>query len=116
MVSILGVLALGVMVLCICLPFAATAIQLFRLVWFLTGEKRERGKRPRFTGLVLAMLFSSLAATEILHVEPFLSLRYLNPVPPEHRDAFVIGMLVLALVAWISGGLPWKIARRRPEG
>ncbi len=114
--SILGVLALGALVLCMCIPFAATAIQLFRLVWFLTGEKKERGKRPRFTGLVLAMLFSSLAATEVLDVEPFLSLRYLNPVLPEHRDAFVIGMLVLALVAWISGGLLWKIVRRRPEG
>lgn len=111
--SILDVLALCALVLWICLPFAATAIQLLRLLWFWTGAKADRGRRPRFTGLVLAMFFSSLAATEILHVEPFLTLRYLNPVPPGHRAAFMIGVLVIALAAWIWGGLLWRIPRRR---
>lgn len=69
----------------ICLPFAATAVQLIRLLWFITGDKETHGARPRFTGLVLAMFFSSLAATELLSVEPFLTLSHLNPVPQEHR-------------------------------
>ena len=108
MMSIYGLLALGALTLAICLPFAATAVQLIRLLWFITGDKETRGARPRFTGLVLAMFFSSLAATELLSVEPFPTLSHLNPVPQEHRVEFMIAMLALALVGWIWGGAIWK--------
>lgn len=108
MMSIYGLLALGALTLAIFLPFAATAVQLIRLLWFITGDKETRGARPRFTGLVLAMFFSSLAATELPSVEPFLTLSHLNPVPQEHRVEFMIAMLALALVGWIWGGAIWK--------
>ena len=116
MMSIYGFLALGALALAICVPFAATAIQLIRLLWFITGDKETRGARPRFTGLVLAMFFSSLAATELLSVEPFLTLSHLNPVPQQHRVEFMIGMLALALAGWIWGGAIWNRPRRQSGG
>jgi len=116
MISIYDLLALGALALAVCLPFAATAIQLIRWLWFITGENETRGQRPRFTGLVLAMFFSSLAATELLFVEP-----HLNPVPPQHREEFMVAMLALALAGWIWGGsirnrVQDAIRRRRQSG
>ncbi|MGB3436601.1 hypothetical protein [Achromobacter sp.] len=121
MISIYDLLALGALALAVCLPFAATAIQLMRWLWFITGENETRGQRPRFTGLVLAMFFSSLAATELLFVEPFLTLSHLNPVPPQHREEFMVAMLALALAGWIWGGsirnrVQDAIRRRRQSG
>lgn len=116
MISIYDLLAFGALALAICVPFAATAIQLIRLLWFVTGEKETRGTRPRFTGPVLAMFFSSLAATELLSVEPFLTLSVLNPVPQQHRVEFMIAMLALALAGWIWGGAIWNRPRRQSGG
>ncbi|CAB3928410.1 hypothetical protein [Achromobacter anxifer] len=121
MISIFDILALGALVLAIWVPFAAAAIQLARLIWFITGDKETRGRRPRFTGLVVAMFFSALAATELLSVEPFPTLSYLNPVPQQYRVEFMVAMLALALAGWIWGGsirnrVQDAIRRRRQPG
>ena len=85
-------------------PLFAVTIQLIRFIhWFVWADKGARGERPHFTGPVLALIFSSLAASDFVGYEPFLTLSVLNPVPIEARAYFTVAMLALAVWCWAYG-------------
>lgn len=96
--------ALIVLLLAVVAPLCAVAIQLIRFIhWFAWADKDTRGERPHFTGPVLALFFSTLAASDFMGFEPFLTLSALNPVPVEHRAYLLVAMLALAVWCWAYG-------------
>ena len=84
--------ALFVLLLAVAIPLATLVVQLFRLMqWMSRGNDPTRGDRPHFTGPVLALLFSTLAASAY----------------------FTVTMLVLAVLSWAyAGGLKDRLLRR----
>ena len=57
------IVALLVLQLALVVPLVAVVIQLLRLFhWRFRADPQTRGERPHFTGPVLALLFSALAA------------------------------------------------------
>ncbi|WP_313621597.1 hypothetical protein [Achromobacter sp.] len=99
------ILALLVLQLALAIPLFAVVIQLLRwLHWCFLAERASRGERPRFTGPVLALVFSTLAATDFLSFEPFVTLSALNPIPESARAYFTVAMLALAVWCWAYSG------------
>ncbi|OAE54649.1 hypothetical protein DBL07_08695 [Achromobacter mucicolens] len=99
------ILALLVLQLALLIPLVAVAIQLARWIhWRFIATPESRGERPRFTGPVLALLFSTLAATDFIGFEPFPTLSRLNPVPEAARAYFTVAMLALAVWCWAYAG------------
>ncbi len=99
------ILALLVLQLALVIPLIAVAIQLLRwLHWCFLAHPQSRGERPQFTGPVLALVFSTLAATDFLSFEPFVTLSRLNPVPESARAYFTVAMLALAVWCWAYAG------------
>ncbi|MGY6270567.1 hypothetical protein ACXIUT_12810 [Achromobacter denitrificans] len=96
--------ALIVLLLAVVIPLCAVAIQLARFVhWSVWADKPSRGERPHFTGPVLALVFSTLAASDFLPYEPLSTLSAHNPVPIEARAYFTVAMLGLAVWCWAYG-------------
>jgi len=99
------ILALLVLQLALLIPLVAVGIQLARwLHWRFISNPQSRGERPRFTGPVLALIFSTLAATDFIGFEPFLTLSQMNPVPEGARAYFTVAMLALAVWSWAYSG------------
>ncbi len=99
------ILALLVLQLALLIPLVAVAIQLVRWThWCFLASSPTRGERPRFTGPVLALIFSTLAATDFIGFEPFITLSQLNPVPEGARAYFTVTMLALAVWCWAYSG------------
>ncbi|WP_025138597.1 hypothetical protein [Achromobacter sp. DH1f] len=99
------IVALLVLQLALVIPLVAVVIQLFRLIhWQLRADPQTRGERPHFTGPVLAMLFSALAASDFIGFEPFKTVSELNPVPLDARAYFTVAMLALAVWCWAYAG------------
>ncbi|MEN5065657.1 hypothetical protein [Achromobacter aegrifaciens] len=96
--------ALIVLMLAVVIPLFAVAIQLSRFIhWSFWADKTTRGERPHFTGPVLALIFSTLAASDFVGYEPFLTISAMNPVPIEARAYFTVAMLALAVWCWAYG-------------
>ncbi|MBO9327611.1 hypothetical protein GHR37_00540 [Achromobacter xylosoxidans] len=96
--------ALLVLLFAVVVPLCAVAIQLIRFIhWFAWADKGARGERPHFTGPVLALFFSTLAASDFMGFEPFLTLSALNPVPMEYRAYLMVAMLALSVSCWAYG-------------
>jgi len=99
------ILALLVLQLALLIPLVAVGIQLIRwLHWCFLASPPTRGERPRFTGPVLALIFSTLAATDFIGFEPFPTLSQMNPVPEGARAYFTVAMLALAVWCWAYSG------------
>ncbi|CAB3862704.1 hypothetical protein [Achromobacter mucicolens] len=99
------ILALLVLQLALLIPLVAVAIQFARWIhWCFLAAADTRGERPRFTGPVLALIFSTLAATDFIGFEPFPTLSQLNPVPEGARAYFTVAMLALAVWCWAYAG------------
>jgi hypothetical protein len=99
------ILALLVLQLALLIPLIAVAIQILRwLHWCCLANPQTRGERPRFTGPVLALVFSTLAATDFIGFEPFVTLSQWNPVPEGARAYFTVTMLALAVWCWAYAG------------
>lgn len=99
------ILALLVLQLALAIPLFAVAIQLLRwLHWSFIADRQSRGDRPQFTGPVLALVFSTLAATDFLSFEPFVTLSSLNPIPETARAYFTVVMLALGVWCWAYAG------------
>ncbi|MDF8361072.1 hypothetical protein [Achromobacter anxifer] len=96
--------ALFVLLLAVVIPLFAVVVQLSRYIhWSFWADKTTRGERPHFTGPVLALIFSSLAASDFVGYEPFATISALNPVPLEGRAYFTVAMLALAVWCWAYG-------------
>ena len=96
--------ALFVLLLAVVIPLFAVTIQLSRFIhWSFWADKATRGDRPHFTGPVLALIFSTLAASDFVGYEPFLTISAMNPVPIEARAYFTVAMLALAVWCWAYG-------------
>ena len=55
--------------------------------------------------LALALVFSLLAASEILPFHPILDrIHELNPVPPWATEYYVVALLGLMVLSWVYGG------------
>ena len=106
--------ALFVLLLAVAIPLATLVVQLFRLMqWMSRGNDPTRGDRPHFTGPVLALLFSTLAASDFTNYEPLRTIAQINPVPLAARAYFTVTMLVLAVLSWAyAGGLKDRLLRR----
>lgn len=105
MLSTQVIVALLVLQLALVIPLAAVVIQLLRSIhWRFRADPQTRGDRPRFTGPVLALLFSALAASDFIGFEPFKTVSELNPVPMAARAYFTVGMLALAVWCWAYAG------------
>lgn len=105
MLPIQVIAALLVLQLALAIPLFAVVVQLLRLFhWLFLADKGTRGDRPRFTGPVLALAFSALAATDFLSFEPFVSLSAWNPVPETARAYFTVAMLALGVWCWAYAG------------
>ncbi|MNL39313.1 hypothetical protein D3C87_1615840 [compost metagenome] len=99
------IVALLVLQLALAIPLFAVVVQLLRFLhWSFLADKPSRGQRPQFTGPVLALAFSALAATDFLSFEPFVTLSGLNPVPESARAYFTVAMLALAVWCWAYAG------------
>jgi len=99
------IVALLVLQLALAIPLFAVAIQLLRFLHrSFIADAGSRGDRPQFTGPVLALVFSTLAATDFLSFEPFVSMSKLNPVPETARAYFTVAMLALAVWCWAYAG------------
>lgn len=97
--------ALFVLLLAVAIPLLTVAMQLLRLFrWSFLDDRASRGERPHFTGPVLALLFSGLAASDFTSYEPMRTIAELNPVPLAARAYFTVTMLVLAVLSWAYGG------------
>jgi len=95
------ILALLVLQCALLIPLVAVGIQLARWVhWRFLADPQARGERPHFTGPVLALIFSTLAATDFLGFEPFVTLSRLNPIPESARAYFTVAMLALGVWCW----------------
>lgn len=98
------IVAFIVVLLAVVIPLCAVAIQLLRFIyWFAWTDAPDRGERPHFTGPVLALFFSTLAASDFLPYEPMWVLSVYNPVPIEARAYFTVAMLGLAVWCWVYG-------------
>ncbi|WMD22103.1 hypothetical protein RAS12_06935 [Achromobacter seleniivolatilans] len=107
------IIALLVLQLAIAIPLIAVAVQLVRLIhWAFWAPPETRGERPHFTGPVLALIFSTLAASDFLSFEPFVSLSEMNPVPLSARAYLTVGFLALAVWCWAYAG----VVRKRIRG
>ena len=105
MLSTQVIVALLVLQLALVIPLVAVLIQLLRLLhWSFLADSQSRGERPQFTGPVLALVSSSLAAADFLSFEPFVTLSQANPVPESARAYFTVGMLALAVWCWAYAG------------
>lgn len=106
--------ALFVLLLAVAIPLATLVVQLFRLMqWMSRGNDPTRGDRPHFTGPALALLFSTLAASDFTNYEPLRTIAQINPVPLAARAYFTVTMLVLAVLSWAyAGGLKDRLLRR----
>ncbi|MFD4836602.1 hypothetical protein ACFWP0_03785 [Achromobacter sp. NPDC058515] len=99
------IVALLVLQLALAIPLFAVAIQLLRLLhWSFLADPQSRGERPQFTGPVLALVFSALAAADFLSFEPFVTFSRINPVPESARAYFTVAMLALAVWCWAYAG------------
>ncbi|EHK65435.1 hypothetical protein [Achromobacter arsenitoxydans] len=99
------ILALLVLQLALAIPLFAVVIQLLRwLHWCFMANPLSRGDRPQFTGPVLALVFSALAATDFLSFEPFVTMSAMNPIPESGRAYFTVAMLALAVWSWAYAG------------
>lgn len=106
--------ALFVLLLAVAIPLVTIVVQLFRLAqWASQGDPTTRGEPPRFTGPVLALLFSALAASDFTGIEPLRSIAEHNPVPLAARAYFTVAMLVLAVLSWAYGGAVMDRVLRR---
>ncbi|CUJ42805.1 hypothetical protein O9570_06800 [Achromobacter xylosoxidans] len=107
------IVALLVLQLALVVPLVAVVIQLLRLFhWRFRADPQARGERPHFTGPVLALLFSALAASDFIGYEPFPTLSRLNPVPLGARAYFTVVMLALAVWCWAYAGAIRERVRR----
>ncbi|MFY2816536.1 hypothetical protein ACOTD0_01410 [Achromobacter xylosoxidans] len=107
------IVALLVLQLALVVPLVAVVIQLLRLFhWRFRADPQTRGERPHFTGPVLALLFSALAASDFIGHEPFPTLSRLNPVPLGARAYFTVAMLALAVWCWAYAGAIRERVRR----
>lgn len=99
------IVALLVLQLALAIPLFAVVVQTLRFLhWSFLADRASRGERPQFTGPVLALAFSTLAATDFLSFEPFVTLSGLNPVPESARAYFTVAMLALAVCSWAYAG------------
>ncbi|MFY0478427.1 hypothetical protein [Achromobacter marplatensis] len=97
--------ALFVLLLAVAIPLITVAVRVAQLLrWAFHADPATRGERPRFTGPVLALLFSVLAASDFTSYEPMRTIAELNPVPMAARAYFTVAMLVLAVLSWAYGG------------
>lgn len=97
--------ALFVLLLAVVIPLVTVAVHLAQLLrWSFNADKATRGERPHFTGPVLALMFSVLAASDFTSYEPMRTIAELNPVPMAARAYFTVAMLVLAVLSWAYGG------------
>ncbi|AMG46437.1 hypothetical protein [Achromobacter ruhlandii] len=98
-------LLMGGMALAVGVAVLVVAIQLLRFIhWGYWADDATHGERPHFTGPLLALAFSLLAASEILPFHPiFDRIHALNPVPPWATEYYVVAMLGLMVLSWVYG-------------
>ncbi len=95
------------MTLCAALPvlvlLIAVVVRLLQFIrWIWRHDDILRGERPHFMGLVLALMFSMAAASEILPFQPFKTLAELNPVPGWMRgQGYIFFLVVLAVLSLV---------------
>ena len=106
MIPIEALLIMGAMALAVGVAVLVVAIQVLRFIyWGYWADDATHGERPHFTGPLLALLFSLLAASEILPLHPVMDrIHDLNPVPPWAIEYYVVAMLALMVLSWIHGG------------
>ena len=106
MIPIEALLIMGAMALAVGVAVLVVAIQVLRFIyWGYWADDATHGERPHFTGPLLALLFSLLAASEILPLHPVMDrIHDLNPVPPWAIEYYVVAMLALMVLYWINGG------------
>lgn len=106
MFPIEALLIVGAMALVVGVAALVVAIQVLRFIyWGYWADDATHGERPHFTGPLLALAFSLLAASEILPFHPVLDrIHELNPVPPWATAYYVVAMLALMVLSWIHGG------------
>lgn len=106
MIPIEALLIMGAMALAVGVAVLVVAIQVLRFIyWGYWADDATHGERPHFTVPLLALLFSLLAASEILPLHPVMDrIHDLNPVPPWAIEYYVVAMLALMVLSWIHGG------------
>ena len=106
MIPIEALLIMGAMALAVGVAVLVVALQVLRFIyWGYWADDATHGERPHFTGPLLALLFSLLAASEILPLHPVMDrIHDLNPVPPWAIEYYVVAMLALMVLSWIHGG------------
>lgn len=99
-------LLMGGMALAVGVAVLGVAIQVLRFIhWGYWADDATHGERPHFTGPLLALVFSLLAASEILPFHPILDrIHELNPVPPWATEYYVVALLGLMVLSWVYGG------------
>ena len=101
MIPIEALLIMGAMALAVGVAVLVVAIQVLRFIyWGYWADDATHGERPHFTGPLLALLFSLLAASEILPLHPVMDrIHDLNPVPPWAIEYYVVAMLALMVLS-----------------
>lgn len=102
---------LEIIALLIALPLLALialivlVIKLLHLVyWRFWPEEAISGERPRLSGAILAVFFSTLAVADFLPYEISSVISRFNPIPAYDRQTpYALTLVALTILSWIYG-------------